>query len=158
MLFLMAAVVACVAWTVTQEEVFRECRDYCAHKSKTHRHLLQRKFFYLPTCEYCFSHWVALVLVLASGYRVAYAGALGVVVTVLALVWIANVYMSAFRVLRLGIKLVGNRAKIAEREANPVTITCDPNAFSIGYQAGFKDASDGSFVATITHEQVRAGG
>ena len=33
-LFLLALAIACVAWTVTHEEVFREPREYCVKKSK----------------------------------------------------------------------------------------------------------------------------
>ena len=53
-LFLLAIPVACIAWTVTHEEIFREPRDFCIEKSKNSRTILQRKFFYLFTCEYCF--------------------------------------------------------------------------------------------------------
>ena len=33
-LFLLALPIACVAWTVTHEEVFREPREYCVERSK----------------------------------------------------------------------------------------------------------------------------
>ena len=58
MLFILPIPIACIAWTVTHEEVFREPRDWCAAKSKSSRRLVARKFFYLFTCEYCFSHYV----------------------------------------------------------------------------------------------------
>src|SRR6185503_6513297 len=50
--------IASISWTVTHEELFRELRDYCTGRSQACRSLLQRKFFYIVTCEYCFSHWV----------------------------------------------------------------------------------------------------
>ena len=56
LLLLLALPIACVAWTVTHEEVFREPREYCKDKSEHARALPERKFFYLFTCEYCFSH------------------------------------------------------------------------------------------------------
>jgi len=56
------------AWTVTHEEVFREPREYCLQRSQKCRRLLQRKFFYLFTCEYCFSHYMAAFL--PDTYRV----------------------------------------------------------------------------------------
>ena len=34
-LLLLALPVACIAWTVTHEEIFREPREYCVKKSKT---------------------------------------------------------------------------------------------------------------------------
>ena len=58
-LFVLAMPVACVAWTITHEEVFREPRDWCLQHSQTCRRLAERKFFYVFTCEYCFSHYVA---------------------------------------------------------------------------------------------------
>jgi hypothetical protein len=116
-LAILAAVVACVSWTVTQEEVFREPREHCKRLSMSCRLASLRKFFYLFTCEYCFSHYVAALVILISGYRLHSAGGFGAVVAWLSLVWTANIYMSLFRLLRLGIKLVGNKAKIAEYHA-----------------------------------------
>ena len=103
-LFVLAAPVACVAWTVTHEEVFREIREFCESKSGTCRTLLQRKFFYLFTCEYCFSHYVAAAVVLATGYRLLMPDWRGAILGWLTLVWIANIYMSLFGRLRLDIK------------------------------------------------------
>ena len=57
--FVLPIPIACIAWTVTHEDVFREPREWFAEKSKTSRRLVVRKFFYLFTCEYCFSHYVA---------------------------------------------------------------------------------------------------
>jgi len=58
-LFLLALPVAAVAWTVTHEEVLREGREYCLRQSRQCRRWYQRKFFYLFTCEFCFSHYVS---------------------------------------------------------------------------------------------------
>jgi hypothetical protein len=116
-LAILAAVVACISWTVTQEEVFREPRDHCKRLSITCRLLAHRKFFYLFTCEYCFSHYVAALVTLISGYRLLSADGFGAVVAWLSLVWLANIYMSLFRLLRLAIKALGNKAKILEANA-----------------------------------------
>jgi hypothetical protein len=103
-LFVLAAPVACVAWTLTHEEVFSEIRDYCARKSRSCRRLYQRKFFYLFTCEYCFSHYVAAGAVWMTGYRLLLPGWRGALLAWFSLVWVANVYMSLFGRLRLDIK------------------------------------------------------
>ena len=58
-LLLLGLAVSCVTWTITHEEIFREPREFCKDRSQTCRRLYQRKFFYLFTCEYCFSHYVA---------------------------------------------------------------------------------------------------
>jgi hypothetical protein len=115
-LFVLAAPIACVAWTVTHEEVFREVHDWCVRKSQTAARLYQRKFFYLFTCEYCFSHYVAAAAVLATGYRLLLPDWRGAVLAWFTLVWIANVYMSLFGRLRLDIKRERVEIKLEERE------------------------------------------
>lgn len=50
-LLILAVPVACISWTVTHEEIFREPRDFCIAKSRTCRRLFERKIFYLFTCE-----------------------------------------------------------------------------------------------------------
>src|SRR5215218_7400510 len=73
-LFLLAIPIACIAWTVTHEEVFREPREYCLKKSKVGRTLLLRKFFYLFTCEYCFSHYVTIGMLIITKYHLIFPG------------------------------------------------------------------------------------
>lgn len=115
-LFVLAAPIACVAWTVTHEEVFREIRDYCADKSKSCRTVAARKFFYLFTCEYCFSHYVAMAVVWMTGYRLLLPDWRGAILGWFTLVWIANVYMSLFGRLRLDIKRERVEIKAEEKE------------------------------------------
>ena len=115
-LFVLAAPIACVAWTVTHEEVFSELNDYCVKKSKSCRTLVARKFFYLFTCEYCFSHYVAAAVVWMTGYRLLVPGWRGAVLGWFTLVWIANVYMSLFGRLRLDIKRERVEIKAEEKE------------------------------------------
>lgn len=103
-LFLIAIPVACIAWTVTHEEVFREPRDYCVRQTEASRNPYRRKFFYLFTCEYCFSHYVAIVFLIITRYKLLYDDWRGYLIGGFALVWIANQYMSLFGRLRLDIK------------------------------------------------------
>lgn len=103
-LFVLAAPIACVAWTVTHEEVFKEVHDWCVRRSQTARTIVERKFFYLFTCEYCFSHYVAGAAVLITGYRLLLPDWRGGFLAWFTLVWIANLYMSLFGRLRLDIK------------------------------------------------------
>ena len=103
-LFLLAIPIACVAWTVTHEEVFREPREWCRDKSQNCRPLLARKFFCLFTCEYCFSHYAAAFFLLITRFHMLYEGWRGYLIAWFALVWVANVYMSFFNRLRLDIK------------------------------------------------------
>jgi hypothetical protein len=103
-LLLLALPIACAAWTVTHEEVFREPREYCKKKSERAPALPQRKFFYLFTCEYCFSHYVAALALLLFHFKLLFEGWRGYLIAWLALVWVANVYMNLFNRLRLDIK------------------------------------------------------
>lgn len=103
-LALLAIPVACASWTVTHEEVFREPREYCKDRSQKASRLPARKFFYLFTCEYCFSHYVSALALLLFGMQILYTGWRGYLIAWFSLVWIANVYMSLFNRLRLDIK------------------------------------------------------
>jgi len=103
-LLVLALPVACVSWTVTHEEIFREPREWCMRKSGTCRSLAQRKFFYVWTCEYCLSHYVAAIFLVITRYQLLFSGWRGYLVGGLALVWVANFYMGLFGRLRLDIK------------------------------------------------------
>jgi len=117
-LMLLALPIACMAWTVTHEEVFREPREACKQKSEQAKSIVPRKFFYLFTCEYCFSHYVAALVLLVVRYRLLYEGWRGYVIAWFALVWVANFYMSTFNRLRLDIKHE-NVAIAVEQKALP---------------------------------------
>jgi hypothetical protein len=114
-LLILALPVASIAWTVTHEEVFREPREWFVRRSRKSRRLWQRKVFYLFTCEYCFSHYVSALLLAITGFRLLYDDWRGFLVSFFALVWVANVYMSAFGRLRLEIK--HERVEIEAAEA-----------------------------------------
>ena len=120
-LFLLAAPIACIAWTVTHEEVFREPREYCLGKSKNCKSLLQRKFFYLFTCEYCFSHYVTIFFLFMTRYRLGFDDWRGYLIAGFSLVWVANLYMSAFGRLRIDIKKERLDAILKEEELKKTT-------------------------------------
>lgn len=104
LLFVLPIPIACIAWTVTHEELFREFRDWCTAKSTTSRHLYSRKFFYVFTCEYCFSHYVTALMLGITRYTLLFDGWRGYLIAGFSLVWIANVYMSFFGRMRLEIR------------------------------------------------------
>jgi hypothetical protein len=103
-LLFLAMPVACVACTFTPEELFKELHDLCVRKSEKSRHLYQRKFFFLLTCEYCFSHYVTVGFLALTGFHLLLPDWRGLVIAGFALVWMANIYMGIFGRLRLGIK------------------------------------------------------
>lgn len=115
LLFVLAVPIACVAWTVTHEEVFREPREWMTARSEQARSIWLRKFFYLFTCEYCFSHWVTLAFLGITRYKLVYEDWRGYLIAGFSLVWVANMYMSLFGRLRLDIKR--EKVEIAAEEA-----------------------------------------
>jgi len=115
-LFTLAIPIACIAWTVTHEEVFRELREYCVDRSKNCRKLYQRKFFYLFTCEYCFSHYVTLGFILFTDYKLLLSDWRGYVIAGFALVFVANIYMSLMALLRQSIKKEKTEIQVLEKE------------------------------------------
>ena len=103
-LFLLALPIACISWTVTHEEILKEFRDLCVEKSKNSSSLFKRKFYYLFTCEYCFSHYVTLFFLFITRYQLIFDDWRGYLIGLFSLVWIANIYMSIFGILRVGLK------------------------------------------------------
>jgi hypothetical protein len=102
--FILAIPVAAIAWTVTHEELFREIHERCEQRSRHARSVLARKFFYLLTCEYCFSHYVAAAVLLTTRFTLLYSDWRGYLIAWFSLVWVANHYISLYGRLRLGIR------------------------------------------------------
>jgi hypothetical protein len=103
-LFVLAIPIAAIAWTVTHEEIFREPRDYCARLSESHPRWLGRKFYFIFTCEYCFSHYVTVFFLFITRYKLLYDDWRGYLIAGFALVWTANQYMSIYAHVRLDIR------------------------------------------------------
>ena len=115
-LFLLSVPVACVAWTVTHEEIFKEPRDYCIKRSQHGKTMMERKFFYLFTCEYCFSHYVAILFLFLTDYKLLLDDWRGYVIAGFSLVWIANVYMNLFGFIRQDIKKEKTEIEVMEKK------------------------------------------
>ncbi|MEO5858100.1 MAG: hypothetical protein ABIR33_04040 [Pyrinomonadaceae bacterium] len=112
-LLVIATAVGSISWTITQEEIFREPREYFAERSERARSLLIRKLFYMPTCEYCLSHWVSVALIAITGFRLIFEDWRGYLLSFFVTAWTANQIMSLYRRLRVVIKLDN---AIAEKE------------------------------------------
>jgi len=115
-LFLLAIPVACIAWTVTHEEVFREPREFCVEQSKDKRNILVRKFFYLFTCEYCFSHYVTILMLVFTGYKFLIDDWRGYVLAGFSIVWVANIYMGIFALIKVDVNLERLQVKNEEEK------------------------------------------
>jgi hypothetical protein len=68
-LFILSGVVACIAWTVTHEKCSRNRASWCVRQSENRqRSWWARKWYYLFTCEYCFSHYVSAAIVAVTAF------------------------------------------------------------------------------------------
>ena len=114
-LLVIALPIASIAWTITHEEVVREFRDYCLTESTACRRIYERKFFYLFTCEYCFSHYVTAIFLFITRYRLLFPDWRGYLIAGFSLVWVANVYMGLYAHIRLDLRR--ERAEIGKEEA-----------------------------------------
>ena len=110
--------VASVAWTITQEEVFREPREWCIERSKHAGSVFERKFVYVFTCEYCMSHWVTIFFLFVTGFKLLFEDWRGYLLAFFITPWIANQFMSLYRRLRVGIKHENVLAEIGEEKLN----------------------------------------
>jgi hypothetical protein len=104
LLLIFAIPIAWAAWTVTHEQVFAEFKQFCMARSKTCDWLAGRKFFYLFTCEYCFSHWCTLFFQCFFQFKMVFDDWRGYLVSGPALVWLANVYMNLYQRTRVDIR------------------------------------------------------
>jgi hypothetical protein len=114
-LLVLALPIAAVSWTVTHEELFREFHDFCAERAENASRFAVRKFFFLFTCEYCFSHYVSAGALLFTRFTLLFDDWRGYIVSWFALVWVANHLMSIYGRLRLGIR--SERLEIGLKEA-----------------------------------------
>ena len=103
-LFVLAIPIACISWTVTHEEIFIEVREFSIRKKKYAKSLFIRKLFYPVSCEYCFSHYVTILVLFITHYTLLFSDWRGYIISGFALVWIANIYMSLFGLLRVDIR------------------------------------------------------
>ena len=126
-LFILAIPIACIAWTVTHEQIFLEPREYCRRQSEVGKTFFYRKFFYLFTCEYCFSFYVTALWLFITRYHLLYEDWRGYLVSGFSLIWIANLYMSLFLLIRTDLKRDGLDSKLKESELkNSATINILP--------------------------------
>lgn len=103
-LVLLSIVVASISWTVTQEHIFEEPREAAKRRSQRSSNIFVRKFFYVFSCEYCFSHWVSLIVLLVAQFPLLIDDWRGYLISFFTLPWIANFWMSLYRRLRVEIK------------------------------------------------------
>lgn len=116
-LFVLALPIASVSWTVTHEEIFREPREEFKQQSERAPNLLRRKFYYVWTCEYCFSHYVTAFFLIITRYKLLFDDWRGYLIAFFALPFIANVYMGLYAQTKLEARKNRMQAKIVQHEA-----------------------------------------
>lgn len=120
MLFWFLAVpVAILVRTFTTEEIAREARDYCSQRQTAYHEKQQsagaslarrvycftaRKLHYIPTCDYCLSFWVSLVVVLIAQYKIEFDDWRGTALACFVVMGVANVYLALFTHLRVDVR------------------------------------------------------
>jgi len=94
------------------------------------------QILYLFTCEYCFSHYVAALFLVITRFKLLYPGWRGYLISLFALVWVANQYMSIYNHLRLDIK--HEQVEIRAKEKEDVVRSAKPPEGS-GSERGHAD-------------------
>ena len=117
-LLILAIPIATISRTVVFEEIFKEPREWCLHKSRNCRTLFERKFFYLFTCEYCFSHYVTIFFLILTQFKLLIDDWRGYVLSFFALVLVANAYLNLYARLRVDIQQAKVETKKTEKEVN----------------------------------------
>ncbi len=133
-LFILAIPIACIARTVVFEELFREPREWCMDKSQACHSFFSRKFFYLFTCEYCFSHWVTLVALLITGYHLLFDDWRGYLIAFFSLVFVSNAYLNLYS--RLRIELTSSKVDIKAKEQQIERLDATPPEAGVSENSG----------------------
>ncbi|QSB25659.1 hypothetical protein [Flavobacterium sp. CLA17] len=120
-LFVLAIPISCISWSVTHEEIFREPREWCVKNAANGRTILVRKAFYLFTCEYCFSHYITIFFIFFCDYKLLMEDWRGYIIAGFSLVFVANLYMSLFGLLRQAIKKEKVEIKKIEKEEENIS-------------------------------------
>src|SRR5258706_7357971 len=124
-LFILAVPVACIAWTATHEDVLKEPLEFCITQSKTGETLFRRKFFYLFTCEYCFSHYVTILMLIITRYHLLFNDWRGYLISGFSLVWMANVYMGIYNLIRIDLRTAKIEGDITEAAQARMHTVCN---------------------------------
>jgi hypothetical protein len=116
-LFILALPIACATWTFTHEEIFRDVKEWLQTRSEASDSWVGRKFFFMWTCDYCLSHYVAAAGIAVTEFRVMLSDWRGSVLAWLAVTAVANVYLAAFAHLRVELSKERTELRRAETKA-----------------------------------------
>ena len=120
-LCMVAIPVACASWTITKEEIFREFREWCKCSSDKAAGIKNRmlkwtvcKAMYLPRCYYCTSFYTTEFFLLLTGVKFVSPGWRGAVMAWFAIVFISQVYLTVFNLMRVALRHYQAVADLAE--------------------------------------------
>lgn len=132
-IFILAVVVACVSWTVTKEEIFQWFRKWCDDLKKNNKCKGWRGWTcdmvgYLPTCYYCLSHSVTVVVLLFCPTKLLLDDWRGYIVAFFVTVFIANIYLTGYNILRALLRWIqANADTAATKEKRKPPINYKPS-------------------------------
>jgi hypothetical protein len=149
--------VACITWTVTQEEVFQEFRSYCLRcQARCQQSWWRKKLAYMSTCAYCFSHYVAAALVALLHFQMLVEDWRGYLVSLFTVVLIANVYITGYHLLRVGLRWSRSRADEVEKSARDGRVGADrTGAGRVSASRGAVPSLDVSGTVPLRHRSAR---
>ena len=90
--------------TIVEEKEREKERAGCAPLracNRLRKSACERKFFYLFTCEYCFSHYVTIAFLALTGYKLLLDDWRGYIISFFAVVMVANAYLNLYARLRV---------------------------------------------------------
>jgi len=112
-LVLLAIPAAFAAWTIVQEEIFRDFREWAKTHSNDHRFWV-RKLAYLPTCYYCTGTWTSAAFLLLNPVRFVSEGPQGYLIAWFTIAAVSQVYLTAFNMLRVALRWSQAKADAAK--------------------------------------------
>jgi hypothetical protein len=127
-LLILSMPIATVTRSIASEEILREPRDWLTRKGRAANRSLARKFFYMFTCEYCLSHWVTLLFLLLTRFKLLIDDWRGYVIAWFALVLVANLYLNLYSRLRVDITSEKKEIEAKAKQIEKIESEMEANA------------------------------
>lgn len=131
LLWYLAVPVAIIVRACTTEEIFRQPREFCATQNRRYselfgqhreaplwkraRYIMLSKLCYVPTCDFCFSFWISLLVVSIAEYQLYFDDWRGFALATFVVMGVANVYLSLFSHIRVDLRKERAVAKTIEK-------------------------------------------
>jgi len=113
MLAMLAIPAAFAAWTITQEEIFQDFREWLETACKD-RCYVAKKLAFLPTCYFCTGTWTGFFFLMLCPMKFVSQGIQGYLLAWFTLAAIEQVYLTSFHILRVLLRWARANADAAE--------------------------------------------